>query len=170
MAAEPRPSILVAGVGNIFLGDDAFGVEVVQRMARRKQLAGVCIKDFGIRSYDLAYALMEPWQLVILVDAMPRGGAPGTLYMLEPRPLKAEDTAQDYFLDAHSLSPSSILSLVRQFGGQHCRLVVVGCEPESTADDEGGCIGLSDAVHEALDHAVAAIEELIAGNRHIAAA
>ena len=76
--------ILVAGVGNIFLGDDAFGVEVVQRLADRAMPPNVRVVDFGIRSYDLAYALMDPWELVILVDAVPGGDEPGTVYLIEP--------------------------------------------------------------------------------------
>src|SRR5438128_1754175 len=79
-----RRAVLVAGVGNIFLGDDAFGVEVAQRLARRPLPAGVRVVDFGIRGLDLAYALLDPYEAVILVDAMPRGEQPGTLYVLEP--------------------------------------------------------------------------------------
>ena len=76
--------VLVACVGNVFLGDDAFGVEVAKRLAERSLPAGVAVIDFGIRSYDLAYALMNQWDLKILVDALPRGGRPGTLYVMEP--------------------------------------------------------------------------------------
>src|SRR5947209_3209759 len=75
-----------AGVGNIFLGDDAFGVEVAQRLARRPLPAGVRVVDFGIRGLDLTYALLDPYDAVVLVDAAPRGNAPGTLYVLEPEP------------------------------------------------------------------------------------
>jgi hydrogenase maturation protease len=78
------PNILVAGVGNIFLGDDAFGVEVVQRLSQRPQPAGVRLTDFGIRSFDLAYALMDGYDATLLIDALPRGQPPGTLYVLEP--------------------------------------------------------------------------------------
>src|ERR1700758_4827464 len=80
------PRILVAGVGNIFLGDDAFGVEVVQRLARRALPDGVRVVDFGIRGLDLVYALLDGYETVVLVDAAPRGGSPGTLYVLEPEP------------------------------------------------------------------------------------
>ena len=73
-----RPSILIAGVGNIFLGDDAFGVEVVRALAKRPLPAGVSVVDYGIRGFDLAYALLDPWDVVVIVDALPRGGAPGT--------------------------------------------------------------------------------------------
>ena len=79
-----RPRILIAGIGNIFLGDDAFGVEVVQRLARRPLPEEVRVVDFGIRGLDLTYALLDGYETVILVDAAPRGGPPGTLYVLEP--------------------------------------------------------------------------------------
>src|SRR3954462_334859 len=79
-----RPRLLIAGVGNIFLGDDAFGVEVVQRLARRPLPEGIRVVDFGIRGLDLAYALLDGYEATILVDALPRGGPPGTLYVLEP--------------------------------------------------------------------------------------
>jgi hydrogenase maturation protease len=79
-----KGKLLVAGIGNIFLGDDAFGVEVVKRLAQRPLPEGVRVVDFGIRSYDLAYALMDDWDLAILVDALPRGGEAGTVYTVEP--------------------------------------------------------------------------------------
>jgi hypothetical protein len=72
-------NILIACIGNIFLGDDAFGVEVARRLANQALPEGVRVIDFGIRSYDLAYALMDDWEFVILVDAAPRGGLPGTV-------------------------------------------------------------------------------------------
>ena len=76
--------ILVAGVGNIFLGDDAFGVEVARALSGRPLPEGVTVKDFGIRGFDLAYTMLDAWDTVILVDALSRGEAPGTLYLLEP--------------------------------------------------------------------------------------
>src|SRR3954447_4848965 len=87
------PRILIAGVGNIFLGDDAFGVEVARQLAQRPQPEGVRVADFGIRGFDLAYALMDDLDLAILVDAIPRGGAPGTLYVIEPEPEVLEEAA-----------------------------------------------------------------------------
>ena len=92
-----RPArILIAGIGNIFLGDDAFGVEVARRLVRRRLPDGVRVVDFGIRGLDLTYALLDGYEAVILVDAAPRGGPPGTLYVLEPpagRSRRAEATA-----------------------------------------------------------------------------
>ena len=97
-----RQRVLIAGVGNIFLGDDAFGVAVVQRLARRSLPEGVRVVDFGIRGLDLAYALLDDYDAVLLVDAVPRGGPPGTLYVLEPdcgRP--PEPGAGDVLVEAH---------------------------------------------------------------------
>src|SRR6202030_732892 len=84
MSAPMKERILIAGIGNIFLGDDAFGVEVVRRLAARKLPDAIRVVDFGIRGFDLAYALMEGYEITILVDATPRGGQPGTLYTIEP--------------------------------------------------------------------------------------
>lgn len=149
--------ILIACIGNIFLGDDAFGVEMAKRLAQRSLPEGVTLIDFGIRSYDLAYALMKDWELVILVDALPRGGRPGTLYILEP---ELGDTAEMSF-DAHTMNPCSALQLVRALGGQVGRLRVVGCEPQNVEPNANGNIGLSLAVTHALDEAVHMIDELI---------
>jgi hydrogenase maturation protease len=153
-------SVLVAGIGNIFLGDDAFGVEVANRMSRRQLPDGVKVKDFGIRSYDLAYALMEPWDLIILVDALPQGGRPGTVYTFEPE-LPADGKVPPS-LDAHSMNPVAVLQLVSALGGKVSRLLVVGCEPATLQPDDDGNIGLSLPVAAAVDEAVQVVEELIA--------
>ncbi len=155
--------ILVAGIGNIFLGDDAFGVEVVKQLAQRPLPLGVKVVDFGIRSYDLAYALMEDWDLVILVDAVPRGGEPGTLYTIEPDLAEYRDAGT---LDAHSMNPVAVLQLVGALGGaRNGRLLVVGCEPATLEADADGNMGLSAAVSAAVNEAVCVAENLIS-NAH----
>lgn len=161
--------ILVACIGNIFLGDDAFGVEMARLLAARPQLPQVSVVDFGIRSYDLAYSLMQEWKLVILVDALPRGGRPGTLYVFEPN-LK-DDERTSATLDAHTMNPASVLQMVRAFGGNVGRVMVLGCEPESVEPSDQGNIGLSAPVYGALDEAVRMVEGLIrgTGSRKIAA-
>jgi hydrogenase maturation protease len=151
--------VLVAGIGNIFLGDDAFGVEVVDRLTRHPLPSRVCVVDFGIRSYDLAYALMEDWDLVILVDALPRGGEPGTLYAMEAE-LPGGDGLPPS-LDAHSMNPVAVLQLVRALGGEVGRIWVVGCEPAGVEPDQDGNIGLSKPVSAAVEEAVRMVEELI---------
>jgi len=155
--------VLVAGIGNIFLGDDAFGVEVAQRLAARPLPEGVTVVDFGIRSYDLAYALMDPWDLVILVDALPGEGKPGTLYIMEPE-LPANDDAPAS-LDAHTMNPVAVLQMVTALGGKVGRLLVVGCEPASVEPDGSGEMGLSAPVRAAVDEAVRMVEELIVRER-----
>lgn len=151
--------ILVAGIGNIFLGDDAFGVEVVRRLAGAQLPDGVSVMDFGIRAYDLAFALMNEWDLTILVDALPLGGKPGTLYVMEPEsPRHADQNA----LDAHSMNPVRVLELVEAWGGKVGRLLIVGCEPATVEADPDGRMGLSIPVEAALDEAVRILEGLVA--------
>lgn len=156
-----KPRVLVAGVGNIFLGDDAFGVEVVQQLARRSWPETVQVVDFGIRSYDLAYALMEPWDLTILVDAVPRGGEPGTVYIIEPELPPPGATPTPSGFDAHTMNPASVLQLVSALGGAPRRMLLVGCEPASVDPEESGQFGLSAPVRAAVGEAVRVIEELL---------
>jgi hydrogenase maturation protease len=158
-----KGNVLVAGVGNIFLGDDAFGVEVLNRLTQRTLPAGVTAVDYGIRSYDLAYALMEEWDLVILVDALPRGGDPGTLYVLEPELPEGEEVPPS--LDAHTMNPVAVLQLVSALGGKVGRMLVVGCEPARIEPDADGNTDLSGPVSAAVNEAVHMVEELISNAR-----
>lgn len=150
--------ILVAGIGNIFMGDDAFGCEVAAELARRALPDGVRAADFGIRSYDLAYAIMEEWDAVILVDAMPRGETPGTVFLLEADTGELDRLATAA-PDPHSMNPLAALQLVRSLGGAARRLYVVGCEPGVL--DEAEEIGLSAPVRAAVPGAVAMVEGLV---------
>ena len=150
--------ILVAGVGNVFLRDDAFGVEVVRLLAERPQPPGVQIRDYGIRGVHLAYELLNGYDLFVLVDAAPRGEEPGTVTVLEvdlPRP---EDLDAQPVIDAHSLTPDAIFGLLTSLGGRPGRSLVVACEP---AEVDAG-MGLSAPVQAALPHAVRAVEEILA--------
>ena len=161
--------ILIAGIGNIFFGDDAFGCEVVSQLARRPLPEGVCVTDFGIRSYDLAYAIMDNYDATILVDATPQGAEPGTIYLIEPD-LKRLDELSEEAVNAHSMNPVRVLQLVRSLGGNAGWLRVVGCEP-AVLDSEEGAMGLSEKVQAAVAPAIEMIESLIreilngAGNR-----
>jgi hydrogenase maturation protease len=159
------PSILVAGVGNLFMGDDAFGVEVAQRLAQRSLPEAVRVVDFGIRGFDLACALVDGADVSILVDACPRGGAPGTVYVIEPD-LEALDSgdAAPPALEAHGLDPLSVLRLARHMDGSLKTILLVGCEPQSLGGDEGH-IGLSEPVEAAVDEAIRVIEALVARKR-----
>ena len=153
------PRILIAGIGNIFFGDDAFGVEVSRRLALRTLPAGVRVEDFGIRGLDLAYALLEDYTAVILVDAAPRGAPPGTLHVLE---IGEEFVLSEpgSMVEPHSLDPVKVLSMAKSLGGNLQRIYLVGCEP-LTADSEDMRMELSEPVHSAVDEAVQVIESLV---------
>ncbi len=151
--------ILVAGIGNIFFGDDAFGCEVAKEMAQRSWPDGVRVTDFGIRSYDLAYAIMDRYDATILVDATPQGSAPGTVYLIEPD-LKKLDELPEEAVNAHSMNPVRVLQLVRSLGGTPGWLRVVGCEP-AVLESEDGTMGLSASVQAAVTPAIEMIESLI---------
>jgi hydrogenase maturation protease len=149
-AAGPR--VLVAGIGNVFLGDDGFGVALAGRLARRELPAGVEVVDYGIRGMDLAYALIEAWDAAVLLDATPRGEPPGTLYLIEPDlELDLEDAAPE----AHGMDPVRVLALARALGGTPPRTLVLGCEPLTRMDAESEEIvaALSEPVRAALDDA-----------------
>jgi hydrogenase maturation protease len=154
MKASPR--ILVAGIGNIFFGDDAFGCEVVRQLLERPIPAGVTIKDFGIRSYDLAYAILDA-EVTILVDATPQGKTPGTIFLIEP---DLNSLAGGEVVNAHSMNPVRALQMVRAMGGKPERLYLVGCEP-AVLEPEEGSMGLSEAVQAAVPKAMAMIESLV---------
>ena len=151
---------LVAGVGNIFLSDDAFGCEVVRMMAGRPVPAGVEVKDFGIRGVHLVYDLLDGCDLFVLVDAAARGEAPGTVSVIEvevPEPDPAV-LGSGPVMDAHDLTPDAIFAMLGSLGGRPGRSLLVACEP---ADVSAG-MGLSAPVQEALPHAVRTVEEIIA--------
>jgi hydrogenase maturation protease len=154
-----KPRILVAGIGNIFLGDDAFGVEVIQRLSKLEFPEGVRVRDFGIRGYDLAYALLDGYDLTILVDACPRGGAPGTLYVIEPE--EKEVDGRPIIFDAHTMNPVSVIRMARSMGPVSKRIVLVGCEPAALGGEER-CMALSEPVAAAVDAAVKLIQKLVA--------
>lgn len=158
-AAVPR--ILIAGIGNIFLGDDAFGVEVVRRLAGRQLPRNVRVADFGIRGYDLAYALLDRYDTTILIDACPRGEPAGTLYVIEPD-VSAPNGPEEQMsaVEGHSMNPLNVLRLAASMGGPLKRVLLVGCEPATLGPEEGQ-MGLSEPVEAALDDAVKLVESLI---------
>jgi hydrogenase maturation protease len=154
--------VLVAGVGNVFLGDDAFGVEVARELMRRPVPDGVRVVDFGIRGLDLTYALLDGYEAAVLVDATPRGGRPGTLYVLEvDRPAPADAAAAGLTVEGHNLDPARVFRLAAALGSPVRRLIVVGCEPGVVADVEEMAAGLSPPVRAAVGDAVALVEELV---------
>jgi hydrogenase maturation protease len=144
--------ILIAGVGNIFLGDDAFGVEVTQRLLRRAWPGDIRVVDFGIRGLDLVYALLDGPETVILIDAVPRGdGPPGTLYVLEPQLNDAEAAP---LIEAHSMDPVKVLQTAAAMGAKLQRILLVGCEPTPmTSSEDEAMMEMSAPARAAVEHA-----------------
>jgi hydrogenase maturation protease len=154
--------VLVAGIGNIFLGDDGFGVEVARRLTAEGNLpVGVKVSDFGIRGVHLAYELMEGFDTAILVDAAPRGGSPGTVYALDlsvdGKTAAAEaELMPEVMLDAHGMQPDAVLALISRLGAEVNQILLVGCEPADVSEG----IGLSPPVAKAVDEAVERVRVL----------
>lgn len=152
--------VLVAGVGNIFLGDDGFGVEVASRLARRPLPDGVKVADFGIRGVHLAYELLDGYDCLVLLDAVGRGDAPATLSVLEPElaGVPAGAGGGEDLMDAHKMPPESVLRLLSGLGGSLPKVIVVGCEPAVIGEQ----LGLSDEVAGAVEPAVEIVVDLLA--------
>jgi hydrogenase maturation protease len=145
--------VLVVGVGNIFLGDDGFGVEVAARLAARPIPDGVRVADFGIRGVHLAYELLEGYDLVILVDTLNLHEPPGTIAVLEPD----ADSEGEVLPDAHDLDPVAVMGLLADLGGSVGRMLVVGCQPADMSES----MGLSEPVAKAVDEAIEVVDELV---------
>jgi len=157
-------SILVAGIGNIFLGDDGFGSEVARRLMQRLAVPGLRVADFGIRGLDLAFALTDGWHTTIIIDAMPRGGEPGTIYVVEADLSTIDDGP--VALEAHAMDPIRVLALARSMGAELRNILIVGCEPETFGSPDEGQLGLSPGVARAVERAIDVIEALVAKHRH----
>src|SRR4051812_4908989 len=157
-AAVVASRILVAGIGNVFLGDDGFGVALADRLARQALPAGVEVVDYGIRGMDLAYALHDGWDAVLLLDAMPRGLAAGTLSVLEP-----DLEGLEASVDAHGMDPVKVLGLALALGGELPRVLVVGCEPAVVmrGDEDEVVASVSEPVRAAIDEGVALVQSLL---------
>lgn len=160
--------ILIACIGNIFLGDDGFGVEVARRLGNGRYPEGVQVVDFGIRGMELAYTLLDDYDALVLVDAVPRGGAPGTLYLIEPNTAGVTQekgmAAGKAGMDAHSMDPVKVLAYARALGARPIRTLLVGCEPTSAGDTYDYSemqMGLSEPVLAAVDEAVQMIDSLV---------
>ena len=154
--------ILVAGIGNIFMGDDAFGVEVAQRLAKRSLPDGVKVVDFGIRGIDLTYALLDGYDAVILVDTAQVGAAPGTVRIVAPELHFHEPVAPEApLIEPHDLDPAKVLRLAAALGSSCRRILLVACEPATFGNGDAEAMGLSPAVAAAVDEAVAVVEKLI---------
>ena len=169
--AALKPSILVAGVGNIFLGDDGFGVEVIRRLSRCSLPRDVRVADFGIRGFDLTYALQDVYTTTILVDAFPHGQRPGTVSLIELEPHDYQvGEASEPVVETHGMHPINVLRMAAAMGAQLKGILLVGCEPATFGPDEG-YIGLSEpvekAVAEAVNMLVSIIGEILNGTRSV---
>lgn len=151
---------LVACIGNIFLGDDAFGCAVAHVLAGRALGPDVRVVDFGIRGLDLVYALQDDWEQVILVDAVPRGEPPGTLYVIEPEVPRSAGAPSPTMLDAHQMDPVRVLRLAAAMGAKLPKLWLIGCEP-TPLDEDDPQSGLSPPVEQALAAAADLVESLV---------
>jgi hydrogenase maturation protease len=155
---------LVACLGNIFLSDDGFGVEVARRLAREELPDGTTVTDYGIRGMHLAYDLAQGWDATILVDAVQRGGEPGTVYLIEPEPRPPADgggsspgLTESMLFDPHGMQPDVMLGLTGTLGAEAGRVLVVGCEPASVAEG----MGLSEPVAAAVEEAARMVMDLV---------
>jgi hydrogenase maturation protease len=157
--AAKNPKILIAGIGNIFLGDDGFGVEVARRLLTRPRLDAVRVVDFGIRGFDLAYALQDSYEATILVDAYPHGKLPGTVSVIEPD-LEGLAGTPGGFVQPHAMDPMNVLRMAKSISGSLNRVLLVGCEPLDLGGEQGH-MGLSTEVEAAVDSAVEQIESLV---------
>jgi hydrogenase maturation protease len=155
---------LVACLGNIFLSDDGFGVEVARRLAREELPDGTTVTDYGIRGMHLAYDLAEGWDATILVDSVHRDGRPGTVYVIEPEPRPSSGDGaspgltESMLFDPHGMQPDVMLGMTGMLGAEAGRVLVVGCEPASVAEG----IGLSEPVTAAVDEAARMVMGLVA--------
>jgi hydrogenase maturation protease len=156
-----KPRALIAGLGNIFHGDDAFGAVVAQRLSSSAPIDGALICDFGIRGIDLVFAFLDGYELVVLVDAVSREQEPGTIYVIEPDLSRLDDDGPAQ-IDGHSLDPLQVLRQAARMGAKFGRVFIVGCEPASIEAGEDGRIGLSAAAEAAIEPAIGRIQALVA--------
>ena len=149
--------VLVAGIGNIFRGDDAFGVEVARRLLAKPLPERVRVVDFGIRGIDLAYALLDTYRSVLLIDTLQRGGTPGTLYLMDLKDVRTTPA-----MSPHAMAPAGALALASAMGAPLENIFLLGCEPESFGSETDGGGQLSEPVTASLGDAVAWAESFIA--------
>ena len=149
--------VLVAGIGNIFLGDDGFGCAVAQALADTPLPDGVEVRDFGVRGLDLAYELAGH-DAVVLIDALPLDDEPGTLAVIEPQ---LDDQAAE--IETHGMDPVRVLRLARELGSLPERTLVVGCRPLNVADPDGDevLVELSPPVQAAVGTAAEVVRSLV---------
>ncbi len=151
--------VLVAGVGNIFLGDDAFGALVARALVARPASPGVRVRDFGTRGVDLAYTLAEGFDALVLVDSMQRGRAPGTITVIEPD-FRSSEPVSELAGPAHGVDPCRVFSMLNALGGSLRAALLVACEPLAFGSEDEPMLEPSAPVREAILHAVPLVEAL----------
>jgi hydrogenase maturation protease len=151
--------VLVAGIGNVFQSDDAFGVEVASRLSEQSLPTGARVEDFGIRGVHLAYELLGGYDGLVIIDALPMGEPPGTLAIIEPEPDGGTTGGGDVLevVDAHTMSPDVVLGTLHRLGGSVEKIFVIGCQPANLHDG----MGLSPAVAAAVDDAAEMCRQLV---------
>jgi len=152
--------VLIAGIGNVFQGDDGFGVAVARQLAERTLPPEVRVVDFGIRGLDLVYALLDGYCAAILVDSVQRGKPPGTLSVIEPEMPSGDTEPNPVVLSPHGMEPHNVLELASRLGGYCRRILLVGCEPQSFGEEEFGSMELSRPVAAAIAPAADTVERL----------
>jgi hydrogenase maturation protease len=156
--------VLVAGIGNIFLSDDAFGVEVATLLATWTLPPGVRVEDFGIRGVHLAYELLEGYEGLVLIDAVPMGEPPGTLAVIEPE-LDTGDTSETAggppVVDAHTMNPDVVLATLRRLGGSVEKILIVGCQPADLQDGMGLTPAVAAAAGDAAHLCLQLVSEML---------
>ncbi|HEY5317398.1 MAG TPA: hydrogenase maturation protease [Solirubrobacteraceae bacterium] len=159
-ASERVRKVLVAGIGNAWMGDDGFGAEVVKRLGDVELPRGVAVMDFGTGGLNLAYEVMRGYDALLILDISEQGGTPGTLYVIEADEDSVEAGIEDGdTLNPHGMDPKTMLRFVKSIGAWPGKVVVIACEPHTVAE-----IGfkLSESVAGALDPAVTLVLETIA--------
>ena len=153
---------LVVGMGNVLRGDDGFGVEVVKRLQSLPDVgARAKVIELGIGGVHLVQELMDGYDLLVIADAVNRGGPPGRLYVLElevPSTPSALEAWERDLTDMHEAVPGKALVMARAIGVLPKRVLLVGCQPERTDEIE---LGLTPVVQGAVDEAVARIRSLL---------
>ncbi len=162
LAGQPEAAlqeqILVAGIGNAWMRDDAFGGEVAKRLLAQELPDGVTVTDFGTGGLDLAYEVMRGYSALILVDISRQGGEPGTLYVMEPDPEEIEPIEDGAMVNPHGMDPQTVLRFVKTAGGWPGKIAIVACEP-AIVEEMG--LGLSPEVENAIDGAVKLVMDTI---------
>lgn len=158
MSPERQRQILIAGVGNAWMGDDGFGGHVAKALTEAEPPAGVTVLDFGSGGLDLAYEVMRGYDAMVLVDVSRQGGDPGTLYVIDPDPAEIQPIEDGEVVSPHGMDPKTVLRFVKTVGGWPGRVVVIACEP---GDVEGMGLGLSPTVEAAVGRATDLVLETV---------